>query len=120
MEIVLILQANMGCLYDGYKDKLGLFNAFDEFQEITEVHNSIGIEGVLRQYLQKIQCSFFFIGSRRRILLDIFNDRKRPFFQSALNYELQPLPYNDLICFIISQFRKAGKRISDSNSRSSS
>ncbi|MBC8466551.1 MAG: hypothetical protein H8D55_01815 [Deltaproteobacteria bacterium] len=46
---------------------------------------------------------------------DIFNDRKRPFFQSALNYELQPLPYKDLICFIIAQFEIAGKRISVEN-----
>jgi len=87
--------------------------AFDEFQEIAEVDNSIGIEGILRQYIQKIQCSFFFIGSRRRILLDIFNDRKRPFFQSALNYELKPLPEKDLIPFITSQFKRAGKAINE-------
>ena len=89
--------------------------AFDEFQEIVEVDNSIGIEGVFRQYIQKIQCSFFFIGSRRRILLDIFNDRKRPFFQSALNYELKPLPDKDLIFFITSQFKNAGKHINEAN-----
>ena len=111
-----ILEETMNSL-KRFVDDVGLdiHVAFDEFQEITEVHNSIGIEGVLRQYIQKIQCSFFFIGSRRRILLDIFNDRKRPFFQSALNYELQPLPYNDLICFIIAQFEIAGKRISVEN-----
>ena len=89
--------------------------AFDEFQEIVEVNNSMGIEGILRQYIQKIQCSFFFIGSRRRILLDIFNDRKRPFFQSALNYELKPLPEKDMIFFITSQFKKAGKHINEEN-----
>jgi hypothetical protein len=89
--------------------------AFDEFQEIAEVDNSIGIEGILRQYIQKIQCSFFFIGSRRRILLDIFNDRKRPFFQSAFNYELKPLPEKDLIPFITSQFKRAGKYINEEN-----
>jgi len=87
--------------------------AFDEFQEIAEVHNSIGIEGILRQYIQKIQCSFFFIGSRRRILLDIFNDRKRPFFQSSLNYELMPLPHKDMVLFITSEFKKAGKYINE-------
>ncbi|MEA3385434.1 MAG: ATP-binding protein [Thermodesulfobacteriota bacterium] len=87
--------------------------AFDEFQEIAEVHNSIGIEGILRQYIQKIQCSFFFIGSRRRILLDIFNDRKRPFFQSSLNYELKPLPHKDMVLFITSEFKRAGKYINE-------
>jgi hypothetical protein len=109
-----ILEETMNSL-KRFVDDVGLdvHVALDEFQEITEVDNSIGIEGVLRQYIQKIQCSFFFIGSRRRILLDIFCDRKRPFFQSSLNYELQPLPDNDLIDFIISQFKKGGKWISE-------
>jgi hypothetical protein len=89
--------------------------AFDEFQEIAEVNDSIAIEGILRHYIQKIQCSFFFIGSRRRVLLEIFNDRARPFFQSALNYELKTLPEKDLILFIKSQFEKAGKQITREN-----
>ena len=114
-----ILEETMNSLEKFVVDvDLDVHVALDEFQEITEVHNSIGIEGILRQYIQKIQCSFFFIGSRRRILLDIFNDRKRPFFQSALNYELKTLPYNDLIYFIISQFKKAGKRISEEKAAS--
>ena len=108
-----ILEETMNSLERFVDDvDLDVHVALDEFQEITEVHNSIGIEGILRQYIQKIQCSFFFIGSRRRILLDIFNDRKRPFFQSALNYELKTLPGNDLIRFTIAQFKSAGKRIS--------
>ena len=108
-----ILEETMNSLERFVDDvDLDVHVALDEFQEITEVHNSIGIEGILRQYIQKIQCSFFFIGSRRRILLDIFNDRKRPFFQSALNYELKTLPGNDLIRFTIAQFKSAGKHIS--------
>lgn len=111
-----ILEETMNSLTRFVDDlDLNVHIAFDEFQELTEVYNSIGIESVLRQYIQRIQCAFSFIGSRRRILLDIFNDRKRPFFQSALNYELNPLPYTDLIPFIISQFEVAGKRISEEN-----
>jgi hypothetical protein len=55
----------------------------------------------------------FFIGSRRRILLDIFNDRKRPFSQSSLNYKLKPLPNKDMVLFITSEFKRAGKYISE-------
>lgn len=83
----------------------------DEFQEITEVDNSIGVEGTLRQHIQKIQCAFVFVGSRRRILLDMFNSRKRPFFQSAVNYELKTLPAKELSTFIVSRFKGAGKGI---------
>ena len=111
-----ILEETMNSLERFVDDvDLDVHVALDEFQEITEVHNSIGIEGILRQYIQKIQCSFFFIGSRRRILLDIFNDRKRPFFQSALNYELKTLPDKDLVPFTIAQFKKGGKHISEEN-----
>ncbi|MBW2099804.1 MAG: ATP-binding protein [Deltaproteobacteria bacterium] len=84
----------------------------DEFQEITEVDNAVGIEGTLRHHIQKIQCAFVFVGSRRRILLDMFNNRKRPFFQSAVNYELKALPVNDLVGFIVSRFEANGKHIS--------
>lgn len=83
----------------------------DEFQEITEVDKSIGVEGTLRHHIQKIQCAFVFVGSRRRILLDMFNNRKRPFFQSAVNYELKTLPLKDLASFIVSRFKGSGKRI---------
>ena len=111
-----ILEDTMESL-EGFIDDAGLpvHVALDEFQEIVEVGNSIGIEGILRQHIQRIQCPFFFIGSRRRILLGIFNDRKRPFFQSALNYELKPLPAKDLILFITSRFESVGKRISEKN-----
>lgn len=85
--------------------------ALDEFQEITEVDHSIGVEGTLRQHIQKIQCAFVFIGSRRRILLDMFNSRKRPFFQSAVNYELKVLPKKELTAFIVARFKEAGKQI---------
>lgn len=84
----------------------------DEFQEISEVDNSIQIEGRLRHYIQRTKCGFVFVGSRRRILLEIFNDRKRPFFQSTINYELKRLPKSDLIDFVVVRFKKSGKSIS--------
>jgi hypothetical protein len=86
----------------------------DEFQEICEIDNSIGIEGLLRHHIQRINCGFVFVGSRRRILLEMFNDRKRPFFQSTINYELKTLPKKALIEFIVSQFASSAKTISTS------
>ncbi len=86
----------------------------DEFQEITEVEKSLAVEGVLRTHIQKMPCAFVFVGSRRRILLDMFNGRKRPFFQSALSYELKTLPRRNLIDFISDRFSQAGKNIENS------
>ncbi|MBW1692410.1 MAG: ATP-binding protein [Deltaproteobacteria bacterium] len=86
--------------------------ALDEFQEITEIEDSIRIEGRLRHYIQRMRCGFVFVGSRRRILLEMFNDRKRPFFQSTINYELSTLPREELIDFMVSRFEEAGKALS--------
>ncbi len=90
---------------------LGVHIVFDEFQEITDLKNS-QIEGVLRKHIQEHQASYFFVGSRRRILLDIFNQRNRPFYQSAIMCPLKPLPHDELTHFLIKQFKKGGKKCS--------
>lgn len=89
----------------------GVNIAFDEFQEITEL-KSLEIEGVLRSQIQTQKASYFFVGSRRRILLDMFNQRNRPFFQSSILYKLDRLPHEDLVRFITDCFEKNGKRCS--------
>ena len=89
--------------------------AFDEFQEITELRESKGIEGTLRAHIQEQRnISYFFIGSRRRILLDIFNDKKRPFYKSAINYTLAPLPQRDTANYLTGLFKGAGKKCPES------
>lgn len=85
--------------------------AIDEFQEIVELKEAVFIEGVLRSNIQfHSNASYFFIGSRRRILADMFNNRKRPFYKSAVNFPLQVLPEEDLVNFLIEQFKTGGKR----------
>ena len=83
--------------------------ALDEFQEIVTLKEALTIEAALRTRIQRQKASYFFIGSRRRVLLGIFNERQRPFFQSAINYPLGPLPVMDLGNFITWQFKEHGK-----------
>ena len=87
----------------------------DEFQEITTLHNALSIEGILRQYIQQHQAAYTFVGSRRRILLSIFNEEQRPFFKSAINYELPPLPEKEFAAFIVEQFAEHEKTCSPEN-----
>lgn len=105
-------------LLDQVLEEVGLFVGkehvkahivFDEFQEITELKNS-SIEGVLRKHIQEQQASYFFVGSRRRLLVDMFNNKGRPFYQSAIMYPLRPLPHDELVTFLIDRFKKGGKR----------
>jgi len=91
----------------------GFHIVLDEFQEITELRESKQIEGILRSQIQTHRnVSYFFVGSRRRILLDIFNDEKRPFYKSAINYALGPLPKKEGVTFILERFSAAGKKCS--------
>ena len=84
--------------------------ALDEFQEITELPDALSIEGIMRQHIQQQQAAYVFIGSRRRVLKGIFNDRQRPFFQSAINYELPPLPRDEFGAFVAELFEDNGKK----------
>lgn len=83
--------------------------ALDEFQEIVVLKEALKIEAIMRTHIQQHRASYFFVGSRRRVLLGIFNEQQRPFFQSAINYPLSLLPADELEKFIAKQFR-AGKR----------
>lgn len=87
-----------------------VYLALDEFQEITTLPDALKIEGIMRQYIQQQQAAYIFVGSRRRILLSIFNEAQRPFFKSAINYELSPLPEEEFAIFIEKQFATHGKK----------
>jgi len=104
-------------LLDGTMENLGEFIrqspggihvVFDEFQEITEL-NGLQIEGILRSHIQTHGASYFFVGSRRRLLTDMFSQRNRPFFQSSIMIELDALPHDELAGFITDSFWAKGK-----------
>ena len=84
---------------------------FDEFQEITEVEKGVQVQGVMRKYIQNMSASFFFVGSRKRILTKMFHDRSKPFFQSTFDYELASLPQQDCISYTQERFQSADKTI---------
>ena len=90
------------------KSEAKLHIVFDEFQEITELKNR-QIEGTMRSHIQEHGISYFFVGSRRRVLIDMFSQSNRPFFQSSILYQLDRLPREDLVNFIMDCFRSKGK-----------
>ena len=105
-----LLEETIDSLYQFTEESKRLVQiALDEFQEIVTLKDALGIEAVLRTHIQRHKAAYFFIGSRRRVLLGIFNERQRPFFQSAINYPLGFLPSADLANFISWQFKEHGK-----------
>lgn len=81
----------------------------DEFQEICNLKESKKIEALLRGGMQAAaNVSFMMLGSRRTILRDMFEDRKRPFYKSAYVLKLAPMPPDEFADYLIRQFAAGG------------
>ena len=88
---------------------------FDEFQEIVELPESKRIEGILREYIQNQQdISFFFVGSRRRVLKAMFADSKRAFYRMGFIYAMDNIPEHDFVPFMATLFKETNKQCPDS------
>ena len=87
--------------------------AFDEFQQITEYPQK-NIEAILRTHIQhQHKDQFIFSGSNKHLLISIFSDYGRPFYQSFDIMELSRLETNEYAEFIVKLFNKANKKIDE-------
>ena len=82
----------------------------DEFQEVREIEEGLRIQAVMREHIQFMDAAFFFVGSRRRLLEDMFTDRKKPFYQSALHLRLGPLTGEEISPWTEELLASDGKR----------
>ncbi|MFH1830894.1 MAG: hypothetical protein ABH871_08995 [Pseudomonadota bacterium] len=65
---------------------------FDEFQKIAEIDDAGWLEGSLRSEIQKqAAVPYIFCGSRRGLILDMFQNPSRPFYQMCTAIELPRL-----------------------------
>lgn len=83
--------------------------AFDEFQQIVKYPES-NVEALLRKYIQQLtDTNFIFSGSQKHLLLSMFNDYGRPFYQSSELLNLGKIDKETYKSFILGKFKK-GKR----------
>lgn len=111
-KIELLLDDLMEGIYNYVKKKqIKACIALDEFQEIIELAESKKIEGILRSHIQfHKNISYFYVGSRRRTIKDIFTNKSRPFYKSAFLYLLKEIPKKDFVSYIQRKFEKSGKK----------
>jgi hypothetical protein len=87
--------------------------AIDEFQQVTEYPEK-NTEHILRTLIQPLKnCSFIFSGSRKHILIEMFNSAKRPFFSSTQLLSLAEIETNQYAKFIKKIFKKHKRTITD-------
>ena len=77
---------------------------FDEFQEINKL-NGENFENLLRSKIQQQQyITYMFLGSRTHLLSDMFNNKARAFYNSAMLMQLDALPQDETISFLKTRF----------------
>jgi len=86
----------------------------DEFQQITKYTDASKVEAQLRTYVQYCaNAHFVFSGSARHLMGEMFLTPNRPFYQSVLMMNLQPIAKDIYVDFCQQQFSKYGKHLQD-------
>lgn len=86
----------------------------DEFQNINEYEESLALQRKLRAHWQKqTSVCYCLYGSKRHMLLNIFNDYSMPFYKFGDILFLHKIKRKDWISFISNRFQSTGKLISE-------
>jgi hypothetical protein len=85
---------------------------FDEFQEIARIDP--GLLALMRSVFQEQpEVAHVYLGSRRHMMEQIFNDANEPFWRSAKKMELGVIPPALFAEFIVSRFAGTGRSIDE-------
>jgi len=86
--------------YCGKKKKKGIV-IFDEFQEVTTIHDGPVIEREMRSAFQHHKnVSYAFLGSKQNLLKSIFKEKSRPFYNFGRHFELDVIGHEKWNGFI--------------------
>jgi hypothetical protein len=84
----------------------------DEFQNINEYHESLAFQRMLRAHWQRHdKVCYCLYGSKRHLLINIFNGYDMPFYKFGDILFLQKISREDWIKFIAERFTATGKSI---------
>lgn len=93
------------------KQNLTVFIAIDEFQQILEYPEK-NTDAILRTQLQKLKnTNFVFLGSHQKMMNELFNSAKRPFFASCENMQLNRIEKEKYVDFIVETFKSFKRKI---------
>ncbi len=85
--------------------------AFDEFQQITEYPEQ-NVEALLRKHIQQLtNTNFIFSGSKKHLLISMFSDYGKPFYQSSQLLNLEKIDTTTYMEFISGWFEKSYRTI---------
>ena len=87
----------------------------DEFQQLANLPEYKNMEGKMRSAWQQQQhVTYCMYGSKRHMMMDIFNNSNSPFYRFGQMLFMEKIPKSEWMPFIIDAFEKSGKHISES------
>ncbi len=88
--------------------KTPLLVIFDEFQDLAMLKDGSHIEAALRSTIQHHKASYLFVGSRRKLLRDMFESPKRAFYRGATTRELPLIEPDEFSHHLVARAGKSG------------
>lgn len=86
----------------------------DEFQQLANLSDYKNMEGKMRSaWQQQEHVTYCLYGSKRHMMMDIFNNANSPFYRFGQMLFLDKIPKSEWMPFIMESFEKTGKRISE-------
>ena len=95
------------------KQKMRIVLAIDEFQQIADYPEK-NVEALLRTIIQTLKhTQFIFCGSKKHLMLEIFNSANRPFFSSTQMMGLNEIQSDSYKAFIREKFAERKRHIDE-------
>jgi len=90
----------------------GAVVVFDEFQEIAGWDEDNQVERQMRAHFQLHEsASYIFIGSKRHLMQELFQNKNRPFYRFGKHFPLGKIPRDEFAKFIQRCFKKTGFQV---------
>jgi hypothetical protein len=94
--------------------KIKIIVCIDEFQQLANLPGYKNMEGKMRSAWQQQQhVTYCLYGSKRHMMMDIFNNANSPFYRFGQMLFLDKIPKTEWMPFIRGSFEKTGKHISE-------
>ena len=98
----------------GKEKGIHIIVCIDEFQQLANLPQYKDMEGKMRSaWQQQEHVSYCFYGSKRTMMLEIFNNSNSPFYRFGQVIFMGKIAKEDWIPFITSSFEKTGKKCSE-------
>ncbi len=96
-------------------DERGGFRALivlDEFQDVVKVNE---LDAILRSHiqLQGDVASYVFAGSEPGLMRQLFEEKERPLYGSAVPMRLERLEDGDIAAYVVRRFRDSGRNVGE-------